>query len=118
MVSGDPPSLLELLRLDLPQRVGDNYANFGIFLLEDRTGSRVDAIEDDCLGKSDRIMRKILQEWVGGRGAALTWDTLVKTLRDCKRNMLADHIQATKLIEEQRMWLPAASGGSEWQELC
>ena len=93
----EPPSLPELLRLQVPQTVGNNYTNFGIFLLEDRTGSRVDAIEDECRGKPDRITRKILQEWVGGRGAALTWDTLVKTLRDCELNTLADHVQASKL---------------------
>ena len=87
VVSGDPPSLPELendketedrptlpelLRFKIPQQVGTDYNNFGIFLLEDRTGSRVDAIEDECRGKPDRITRKILQEWVGGRGAALT----------------------------------------------
>ena len=112
MVSGDPPSLPELendketedrptlpelLRFKIPQQVGTDYTNFGIFLLEDRTGSRVDAIEDECRGKPDRITRKILQEWVGGRGAALTWDTLVKTLRDCELNTLADHVQTSKL---------------------
>ena len=93
----EPPSLPELLRLELPQRVGNNYTNFGIFLLEDRTGSRVDAIEDECRGMPDRITRKILQEWVGGRGAALTWDTLVKMLRDCKLTVLADEVKASKL---------------------
>ena len=95
MVSGDAPSLPELLRLELPERVGNNYTNFGIFILEDRTGSRVDAIEDEY--DDMRITRKILQEWVGGRGAALTWDTLVKTLTDCKLTVLADEVQASKL---------------------
>ena len=93
----DRPTLPELLRFKIPQQVSTDYTNFGIFLLEDRTGSRVDAIEDECRGKPDRITRKILQEWVGGRGAALTWDTLVKTLRDCELNTLADHVQASKL---------------------
>ena len=95
--SGDPPSLPELLRLQVPQRVGNNYTNFGIFLLDDRTGSRVDAIGDKCRGNPDRITRKILQEWVAGRGAARTWDALVKTLRDCKLTVLADKVQASKL---------------------
>ena len=97
VVSGDAPSLPELLRLELPERVGNNYSNFGIFLLEDRTGNRMDAIEDEYRGKPERITRKILQEWVGGRGAALTWETLVKTLRDCKLIVSADEVQASKL---------------------
>ena len=114
MVSGDPPSLPELendketedrptlpelLRFKIPQQVGADYTTFGIFLLDDATGSRVDGISTEvgCQGRSDRITTRILQEWVGGRGAALTWDTLIKTLRDCELNTLADHVQTSKL---------------------
>ena len=97
VVTVEPPTLPELIRMKVPQEVGKNYTNFGIFLLEDRTGNRVDTIEEECCGKPDRITGKILQEWVLGKGAALTWQTLVKTLNDCKLNTLADRIQATKL---------------------
>ena len=91
------PSLPELLRLKIPQQVAAKHKTFGIFLLDDTTGSRVDGIKLACLGEPEDIVTKILQEWVGGRGAALTWDTLVKTLRDCELNTLADHVQASKL---------------------
>ena len=91
------PTLPELLRLKIPQKVGPNYKIFGTFLLNDTMGNQVDSIELASLGKPEIIVTKILQEWVGGKGAALTWDTLVKTLRDCELNTLADHIQATKL---------------------
>ena len=93
------PTLPELLRFKIPQQVGADYTTFGIFLLDDATGSRVDGISTEvgCQGRSDRITTRILQEWVGGSGAALTWDTLVKTLRDCELNTLADHVQASKL---------------------
>ena len=97
VVTDEPPNLPELLRMKEQQEVGNNYFDFGILLLEDRTGNRVDAIEDKCRRNPDRITRKILQDWVSGKGAALTWQTLVKTLRDCKLNILADHVQATKL---------------------
>ena len=90
-------TLPELLLLKIPQKVGPKYKIFGIFLLDDTMGDRVDSIELASLGKPEVIVTKILQEWVGGRGAALTWDTLVKTLRDCELNTLADHIQASKL---------------------
>ena len=82
----------------MPQRVGNNYTNFGILLLDDKTGSRVDSIEDECRGKPDRITRRILQEWIEGRGLALTWHTLIKTLKDCELNSLADRIQDGKKI--------------------
>ena len=99
VVSGEPPSLPELLRFKIPQQVGSVYKTFGIFLLDDTTGSQVDgiSIEVECQGRPNRITTRILQEWVEGRGAALTWDTLVKTLRDCELNTLADHVQASKL---------------------
>ena len=57
----------------------------------------MDNIKKPCLGEPEDIVTKILHEWVGGRGAALTWDTLVKTLRDCKLTVLEDEVQASKL---------------------
>ena len=95
--SGQPPSLPELLRLKVPQEVGANYFTFGIFLLNDQTGSRVNAIDDECRGKSDRIIFKMLQEWLEGKGLPVTWASLVQTLRDTGLSVLADQIQASKM---------------------
>ena len=90
----EEPSLPKLLELDIPTKVGAGYREFGIFLLNDKTGSLVDAIENDCLGKSHRITLKILQDWLQGKGGELpTWKTLVQTLRRCKLTDLADQIQ-------------------------
>ena len=87
----------ELLRLRVPQQVGANYSTFGIFLLNDMTGGRVDIIEDECRGKPERIVLKILQEWLEGKGLPVTWESLIQTLRDMGHSDLADQIQATKL---------------------
>ena len=95
--SGEHPTLPELLRLGVPQEVGANYSMFGIFLLNDKTGSQVDSIEDAYSGKPERITRKILQEWIGGKGLPLTWETLVQTLRDTGLSTLADKIVAKRL---------------------
>ena len=92
-IEKEKPSLPKLLRLDLPEKVGANYRKFGIFLLNDETGGRLDAIEMECLGKPDRIVEKILQYWVVGKGEPPIWGTLIKTLRDCKLTVLADQIQ-------------------------
>ena len=89
------PSLPKLLHLEIPEKVGANYYKFGVFLLNDETGSLLDAIEDECRGKPDRITRKILQQWLEGKGLPLTWPTLIKTLRDLKLSTLADQIEAT-----------------------
>ena len=95
--SGERPTLPALLRLKIPQQVGDDYSTFGIFLLDDETGSRVDAIEETYSGKPERITRKILQEWIEGKGLPLTWESLIKTLRDTGLSTLADEIAAKKL---------------------
>ena len=96
-LSGERPSLPELLRLEVPQQVSRNYSTFGIFLLNDETGSRVDYIEEYCHGNPEKITRKILQEWLEGKGLPVTWKSLVKTLRDSKFSILANEIEATKL---------------------
>ena len=93
VVSG-PPTLPQLLRLKIPQRVGANYSTFGIFLLNDTVGSQVDCLEEECNKKADKIVRKILQEWLEGKGLEpVTWETLVKTLRDSDLSVLANEIQ-------------------------
>ena len=92
-ISGECPSLPDLLQLDIPQVVGVNYEMFGVLLLDDKTGSRVDIIVDDCRGMSGRIVKSILKEWLKGRGKPVTWQALIDTLRACKHTNLADKIQ-------------------------
>ena len=87
----------ELLRLRVPQHVGVNYSTFGILLLNDETGSRVNMIENTCHGMPERITQKILQEWMEGKGLPLTWESLIRTLRDTELSTLADEIEAVKL---------------------
>ena len=94
---GRQPTLPELIRLKVPQCVGSHYNTFGVLLLNDELGSRVDSIEDECRGKPERICRKILQEWLEGKGLPATWLTLIKTLRDIDLSTLADHVEAEKL---------------------
>ena len=92
IVSG-PPTLPQLLRLKIPQRVGANYSTFGILLLNDTVGSRVDSLEELSNKKPEKIVLRILQEWLEGRGVEpVTWETLIKTLRDCDLSALADEV--------------------------
>ena len=92
----DKPSLPTLLRLKIHQNVGSSYKDFGIFLLSDDDGCRIDAIIIECQGVVDRIVIRILQEWVLGRGKPPTWNTLIKTLKNCQLNVLADKVQKFK----------------------
>ena len=87
------PSLPKLLQFKVPQKVGTNYLNFGIFLLNDEDGSQIQVIDNDCNGKCERIVCMILSDWLQGKGKPVTWKELIETLRDCDLNELADTIQ-------------------------
>ena len=95
VVEQEKPSLPKLLLLDIPLKVGVKFFPFGVLLLNDEDGTLVEALEDECNGKRERIVRKILAEWVRGRGRALSWKTLSDTLRECSLSSLADDIDST-----------------------
>ena len=89
----EKPSMLNLLPMKIHQRVGANYVEFGIYLLNDETGCRVNALEIECLGKPDRIALKILQEWVSGKGVERSWVALIKILCKCELSVLAEQVE-------------------------
>ena len=83
------PSMPELLHLKVPERVGQEYFKFGVLLLNDGDGSKMDDIKG-----SDNTMRMILKEWLRGQGESVTWKTLIDTLRACKLSSLATDVEA------------------------
>ena len=95
VVEQGKPSLPKLLGLDIPLKVGAKFFQFGVLLLNDEYGALVEVLEHDCNGKCEWIVRKILVEWVRGRGRALSWKTLSDTLRECSLSSLADDIDST-----------------------
>ena len=95
--SDERPSLPELLRLRAPQQVSANYSTFGIFLLNDQTGSQIHSFKRECQGDAEVVMLRILQEWLEGKGLPVTWESLVQVLRDTGLSVLADQIQASKV---------------------
>ena len=92
-ISGDRPSLPDLLRLKVPQEVGANYTTFGILLLDDATGGRVRSFKKEYHGDVEDIILRILEEWLEGKGLPVTWQSLVKTLRDTELTALAEEIE-------------------------
>ena len=86
------PSMPKLLQFNVPTKVVSKYYEFGILLLNDEDGCLLDVMENDCLGKCERIVRKILSTWIQGRGKPVTWNALIETLRSCDLNDLADKI--------------------------
>ena len=92
-VSGERPTLTELLELKVPLRVRDNYDAFGILLLNDDNGDKMAVIKNDCRGDAKKITLAILTDWVRGGGVTVTWESLVETLRKCEISLLADQIE-------------------------
>ena len=92
-VTEKTPILPELLSLEVPLHVAVKYKSFGVFLLDDRAGNRVDVIEHNCRGDAENITTEILREWLNGKGTEISWKNLIKTLRKCKINFLAAQIE-------------------------
>ena len=80
-------------KVSIPQEIGAYYQKFGILLLNDNDGRKVDAIVE---GKenTEEINLEILKRWLQGDGLQPgTWRTLIQVLWDSQLNTLAEHIQ-------------------------
>ena len=76
--------------------IGTDYEKFGTFLLEDKKGNTVDSIAKSKHYVTVDITVEILKHWLHGKGRKpVTWQTLVKCLRDMKMNVLADNIESS-----------------------
>ena len=82
-----------LLRLKIPREVGGNCYTFGIFLLNDRTGCQVDSFRREYQSDAESVVQRILQEWLKGNGLPVTWDSLIKALKDTNLLTMAHQIQ-------------------------
>jgi len=100
----DQPTLTECIRfpgrerkINIPQEISIKYRDFGILLLDDRTGARLEALEHEHRCNAELINSKILQEWIAGKGKRpVSWKTLTEVLRDVELNTLAEDIDHVK----------------------
>ena len=87
--------------VSIPVEIATKYVRFGIFLLEDRNGSRVKIMAHKYLYNPVQINTEILNEWLTGRGKQpVTWATLIEVLHDIELSTLAGDIMNSKLIGE------------------
>ena len=102
--SVDTPPELPILRhfpvrdgyVDIAEKIGTDYKHFGTLLLNDNDGSKVNNIEMSKRGDPTEIAAEIFEQWLQGRGRMpVTWQTLIKCLRDMKRIVLADAIESS-----------------------
>ena len=102
-----PPTLIECVRfrgrerrINIPQEIGIKYYNFGLLLLEDDTGARIQSIAHEHRDNAEQINTEVLQQWINGRGKqSVTWKTLIEVLHDIELSKLAREIEAVKCSE-------------------
>ena len=80
-------------KVKVSERIGTNYRDFGLQLLNDESGQIVDAIIEQKHEKADKINYEILKRWVNGEGKPRSWETLIEVLEDCELGTLAQEIK-------------------------
>ena len=87
------PTLPQLMRLSIPERVGVACENFGVHLLNDKDGNQVAIIKEDSKHQTETIVTGILRKWIREVPTPVTWDNLITVLRDVKLSTLADDVK-------------------------
>ena len=98
------PTFLQLIRFSIGDKnvniiemIGTNYFNFGISLLQDDTGAKMDAIVEHCREDATKINRQVLRKWLEGGGKQpVSWATLATELELCGLTELAKDIRTVK----------------------
>ena len=104
---GDRPTLIECVRfrgreriINILQEIGVKYHDFGLHLLEDDTGARIQSLAHKHMNDAEQINLDVFQQWITGRGKhPVTWKTLTVVLRDVELPVLAGEIEAVKCCE-------------------
>ena len=87
----------KIRKINIPQEIGIKYRQFGVFLLQDDNGTRVDSIAHKHMNDAEQINKEVLEEWIAGRGKhPVTWQTLAEVLHGIKLRTLAREIEAVK----------------------
>ena len=85
-------------KVNLAEKIGVNYYEFGILLLEDDDGDQIAAIEKEQGKSASDINRQVFRLWLKGKGRQpVTWATLVAVLQDIGLAKLARDIEAVKV---------------------
>ena len=102
---GTKPTLPELMKFTFTDgtvvniliEIALKFSQFGTFLLDDRSGSRVKIMAYKHCYDAEQVNVETIQEWLSARGKQpVTWDTLVEVLRDIELSTLAGEIEAVK----------------------
>ena len=84
--------------IDIAAMIGTDYQMFGIFLLQDKYGNKVEAIEMSEGRDPIRITVQILRHWLQGKGKLpVNWQTLIQCLQDSNLNVISESIEVSLL---------------------
>jgi hypothetical protein len=84
-------------KVNLAEKIGVKYRDFGVLLLEDKVGDLISAIASNQRGNPCDINRETFEHWLKGTGRQpVTWTTLVEVLGDIGLHKLADDIGIVK----------------------
>ena len=99
---GTPPTLLKLMKMKgadgKPLNVigtitASNYKKFGIHLLQDANGARVDLIKKNQISDgAENVTLAILQKWLESDAPTRTYQHLIECLRQSELGALAELI--------------------------
>ena len=89
-------------RINIPQEIGIKYYQFGLLLLEDDTGARIQALTHKHMKDPEQINMEVLQQWMTGKGKLpISWKTLAEVLHDIELSTLARDIEIVKCHEDK-----------------
>ena len=80
----------QLLKINLPSRVGPKVDDFGTFLLQDDLGNKMANITESCHRDPEKIAFDVLRVWLAGKEVEVSWKSLISTLRDSDLALMAD----------------------------
>ena len=78
--------------MNIIEESASSYRHIGTILLNDRYGNRVDTIEHDARGKTEKIITEIYKKWMA-EDQHYSWTTLTECFRACGLNRLAYDIE-------------------------
>ena len=82
--------------IDISAEIGSKYKEFGLILLEDKSGKRVENIAYVKFEEAKETNQRILQTWREGAGRTpVTWETLIEVLNELNMSKLAARIESS-----------------------
>ena len=79
-------------KINIPEWIGAKYLTFGILLLDDKTGRKVNALTKEY-SDATNINLAILMRWLNGEGRAISWEILTQVLIESGLTVLAGKIK-------------------------